>query len=673
MAGKLFHLGQSGTRGFARRGHARQGHRRIAVIARQTGGRGGPFGTGEGAERNQLALRVGNAQAQHVVGGHAIGCIGLHQNLKNAAFAIEIVGVGGPEGDRERGVHVGQREAQRAGLHPVDIDRDLGARALILGAQIGDQRALRRHAEQLVARRGQRLTPQPAAVLQFEREAARLTQRLNRGRLDHEGDRALDLAEHAHGLPQDLVRRAAIGGALVPRLERGEHQRIVLARSEEAEAAHDHEIFDLVARQPPVLDRLQRLVGPFLRRTGGRLDGRDQIALILGREEGGGQSREQQHGDEAECQKDGEGPPRSRQDAVVGATVFLLHPREPAIEPPEETGGSAASARQSAAPAGLRFGLFVGNRIFGVVVALLDGLQEGRTQSRRQRQGEKGGEEDRDRQRDRELAIDSARRSGKEGHRHEHRDQHQRDADDRPADLAHRLAGGLQRSKAFLAHDPFDILDHHDRIVDEDADRQHHSEQREHIDREAEQPQAETGARQRDRDDQRGDQRRAPVLEEQEHHEENERHRLDKRLDHLFDRSLDEGRGVVGDRPGDIARQARGELLHPLLDALRSGQRIGPGRQLDRHARHRPAVERRRCGIALRTDLDPRHLAEADDSRAGVRAQDDVLELLDAGEAPVGGDRRGDLLAVGSRLRADRTAGGLGVLFADRVEDRGGG
>ena len=302
-------------------------------------------------------------------------------------------------------------------------------------------------------------------------------------------------------------------------------------------------------------------------------------------------------------------------------------------------------------------------------MSLLDRLEEGRAQSRGQRQGEEGGEEDRDRQCDGELAIDSARRSGEERHRQEHRDQHERDSDDRAADLAHRLARRLHRRQAFLAHDPLDILDHHDRVVDQDADRQHHAEQRQNVDRKAEQPQTQTRTSKGDRHDQRRDQRRAPVLQEQEHDEEDEEHRLDQRLDHFLDRGFDKGRGVVGDRPGDIARQARRDLFQSLLHALRCGKRVGTGGQLDRHARHRLAVERGRAGIGLRADLDPRDLAQPHHCRAVAGAQDDVLELFGRGEAAIGGDGGGDLLPVGQRLGADRTARRLSVLLADRGEN----
>ncbi len=59
------------------------------------------------------------------------------------------------------------------------------------------------------------------------------------------------------------------------------------------------------------------------------------------------------------------------------------------------------------------------------------------------------------------------------------------DADQCAGDLLHRFARGLLGRQAFLDHEPLDVLDHHDRIVDQQADGQHHGEHGQHVDREA--------------------------------------------------------------------------------------------------------------------------------------------------------------------------------------------
>lgn len=102
-----------------------------------------------------------------------------------------------------------------------------------------------------------------------------------------------------------------------------------------------------------------------------------------------------------------------------------------------------------------------------------------------------------------------------------------------------------------------DVLHHHDRIVDDDTDRQHQAEQRQHVQREAEGVEEGEGAdeRHRDRDDR--DDRRAPGLQEDENDDGDENRRLGDRLVDLVDRFRDELGRVVDDpvfRPSGKSR-----------------------------------------------------------------------------------------------------------------------
>ena len=63
------------------------------------------------------------------------------------------------------------------------------------------------------------------------------------------------------------------------------------------------------------------------------------------------------------------------------------------------------------------------------------------------------------------------------------------------------------------------VLDHDDRVVDDDADRQHQAEQREVVEAEAHRQHHGEGADQRDRDGEDRDHRRAPGLQEQDDHD----------------------------------------------------------------------------------------------------------------------------------------------------------
>ena len=103
-----------------------------------------------------------------------------------------------------------------------------------------------------------------------------------------------------------------------------------------------------------------------------------------------------------------------------------------------------------------------------------------------------------------------------------------------PTDLPHRPVGRLPRRDVLLRHDALDVLDHHDGVVHHDADGEHQPEEREGVDREAEQLESQEGADDAHRHRQHRDQRRPPALEEEEDHQRHQHHRLDQRDHHLL-------------------------------------------------------------------------------------------------------------------------------------------
>ncbi len=108
-----------------------------------------------------------------------------------------------------------------------------------------------------------------------------------------------------------------------------------------------------------------------------------------------------------------------------------------------------------------------------VFVAL---LQQDRAQGRAERQRVEGRDDRGNGDGQGELAEELAGDSRDEHARDEHRGEHQPDGDHRRRDLGHGLVGGGARRHALL-----DVvlrgLDHHDGVVDHDADGQHQPEQ----------------------------------------------------------------------------------------------------------------------------------------------------------------------------------------------------
>ena len=193
------------------------------------------------------------------------------------------------------------------------------------------------------------------------------------------------------------------------------------------------------------------------------------------------------------------------------------------------------------------------------MVILGNRLEQCGAQCRREGQRQQAREQDGDRQRQRELTVDHAHRATHEGQGQEHGHQHQRDADDGPRDLLHGLHRGSQRGEALLGHDALHVLHHHNGIVDQNADGQHHAEHGHHIDREAQRIHHRQGTGQTHRDHDGGNQRIAQVLQKQPHHQEHQHHGLDQGLDHLADGDFNKARGVVGhcvlNIVGEVLRQ----------------------------------------------------------------------------------------------------------------------
>ena len=176
-----------------------------------------------------------------------------------------------------------------------------------------------------------------------------------------------------------------------------------------------------------------------------------------------------------------------------------------------------------------------------------DVAEEKRREHRRERQRVEQRDRDRAGDRQRELLVELARRAREERDRNEHGEQHERRRQHGAGDLAHRLARALERRHPLLLDEARDVLDHDDRVVDDETGRERQPEERERVDREPEHLHQEERADQRDRDRERRDQRRAPVLQEQEDDEHDERDRDQQRRHDFFDRLADESRRVERD------------------------------------------------------------------------------------------------------------------------------
>ena len=160
-------------------------------------------------------------------------------------------------------------------------------------------------------------------------------------------------------------------------------------------------------------------------------------------------------------------------------------------------------------------------------------------------------------------------------------------------------------------HDAFDVLQHHDRIVDDDTDGEHHAKQGERIDRIAQQMQSCKGTNQGHRHSGEGNQCGAPVLQEHKDDDKYQRHRFGQGLQYFTDRNFNKACCIVGNGIGKACGEFRGERDQRGVDFLGDIERVGTGLQENTDQRGGLAVVVALEIIILGTQFDACNVLQA--------------------------------------------------------------
>ena len=231
-------------------------------------------------------------------------------------------------------------------------------------------------------------------------------------------------------------------------------------------------------------------VGALERRRRREIHESDRVALVLGRHEAGRTRRhERVDGDEQRAE-------RQHHHRSVA-----LHDRDRVHIPIARALEQSVERREDATER-------------SAVRVRLDAPEQERRHRGRERQREDRRQNHRDGQRQRELFVELAREAAEERDRHEHRGEHQRDCDHGAAHVGNRRFGSLERRHRSVIEPFLHRLDHHDCVVDDDADREHDAEERERVDRKSKRSECSKCADERDRNHQDRNQRGAPALQE---------------------------------------------------------------------------------------------------------------------------------------------------------------
>ena len=149
-----------------------------------------------------------------------------------------------------------------------------------------------------------------------------------------------------------------------------------------------------------------------------------------------------------------------------------------------------------------------------------------------------------------------------------------------------------------------DGLDDHNRIVDDDPDRQNQTKERKVIQAVPDPVHNRKGSDDGHRDSDQRNHAGAPRLKKCQHDDGHKQNRIPKRLEHLHDRFRNKWGRVIDDLVVDPRRETRLEFIHLLLNHPSRIDRIGTWLLVDRHTDRWLAIQRARGVLILGTKLD---------------------------------------------------------------------
>ncbi len=303
------------------------------------------------------------------------------------------------------------------------------------------------------------------------------------------------------------------------------------------------------------------------------------------------------------------------------------------------------------------------------VVAFGDRLQHGGTEGWRQDQRNDNRQHHRRNDSNRELAVDRTGRATEEGHRDKYRGQHQGNTHQRALNLPHRFPRGLFRREPLFGHNTFDVLYHHDGVINQQADCQHHTKHGEGVYRVAEGGEDGEGTQQYHRNGNRWDQRCTEVLQEQVHYQEHQHNRFDQRFHHFVNGDFNERRGVVRVDHLQACREGWLQGLNSRTYGIGGIQRVSAGRQFDPQTRGWLTIVLSDNVVVLAAQLNLCYVTQANLGAIRVYLQQDLTKLFRRGESGLSDNRGVQLLSFHRRRAAELTCCYLGVLRLNSVDD----
>ena len=500
--------------------------------------------------------------------------ISLQRHVVHLREAVDVRNVLPAVVTRQRREYCARRHAGAFGFRGVDVDQIL--REVDVERRVGafDFGTLVQRADEFqvdVVEIGQLSA---RLVLQVQREAGRGSVTRNHRRCDGEDLRILDIGRPGVDLSDDSLYGIRLFWTLGPVFELDDTHTVGRSLSGDHAVTGDlHEVADL----GDVLDAVRNLLHDQVRlgesgtRSGRHVD-HDRTLVFIGYQTrlGGIHQYDERH--------EGESKRRPHQPLVLdeeqhAVLVLVDHRTERGVERLAEAGGEVVAH-------------------LSVLVHV--GFQQQGAERRRERKGIDGRDTDGHGHRDTELSVEDTRRSAHHGHGNEDGHEDQRRGDDGRRDARHGVDGGMVGRLVSHVESRLHRLDDDDGIVDDCTDRKHQCEERQQVDREPGHRQECEGSDECYENRDRGDERRADVLQEDVDHQHHEDDGFDQRFEHLVHRGVKEVVHTLQVSDFDAFRQFGTYLFEQRFDILDDLRGIRTGGLKDHRADARVAV-----GIAL--------------------------------------------------------------------------
>src|SRR5690625_4406510 len=437
--------------------------RRDAVVSLQSGRSIIPAGRPKRRKSHHLPCRITSRPISDVLRLPSAWSLRLNITPLDPSSFAKVVDIKSAPGDPERPIDLIHRQTTRRSFLVIDLHPQLRCIVESVWPGVRQQRTLSCETEKLIPGIHQSFVTMPRIVLKEKGETSRRPQFRNRRRNNCINQSVVNRTESSCCTFRQGRYTLRWIFSLAPILERNKGHPVTLTDSSKTKSLNRKYIGDQIALlfEKILLHFLDHLHGPLLTRTDRSLDQDKEVPLVLIRQKGRRQPEEKKHHQGHDHQEGSERTLSPSDDPAHDSLIFFVSTIKSAVKPSEKA---------------LLLPIFPFRSL----------LQHRRAKRRRKNNRHDHRQADSRNHRRRKLPVNNTGRPAKESHRNIDGRKNDTDPDQRARDLIHRFPRRFQRRKPFLVHHTFNVLNHDNRIIDQQTDRKDHRKHRQHVNREPE-------------------------------------------------------------------------------------------------------------------------------------------------------------------------------------------